>query len=114
MSLAALLTHSATPQRHTPVVGVAGGINKVWNNICPAVALRRQDAKSEIKRRYASDNIIVTHTIFTEYAGMQIGDRFNTDDNLYWMIRGIRERSQIGGMDTFYVYDCEQIKVRAE
>lgn len=113
MSLSSLLTYSATPQRHTPSVDAVGGSRKVWTDLGPAVSLRPQDAKSEIKRRYGSNNLIVTHTIFTEYDGMQIGDRFN-DGQVYWLIRGIRKRRELGGISDFYLYDCEEILVRKE
>lgn len=111
MSLDALLTHTAVPQRKSVTAGIVGGQVPSWSNITTAVACRRQDAKSETKRRYAVDNILVTHTIITEYSGIQVGDRF-VDGSTYWIVKGIQRRSEIGSMDTFYVYDCEQVLMR--
>lgn len=113
MSLSSLLTYSVIPQRHTPTPDGIGGIRKAWTDLGPAVAVRPQDAKSEIKRRYGSDSITVTHTVFTEHDGMQVGDRFN-EGQVYWLIRGIRKRRALGSIGDYFLYDCEEIMVRKE
>jgi len=102
---------SADLQRSTQTDDKSGGIVKTWATYSPGVLVRIQDASASTQRRYAVDNIIVTHTIFTQESRGQRGDRWVSSEGRYFLIRGIEKRRTLGGIETFYVYDCEEVKV---
>lgn len=111
MSLASLLAKdTATLQRRVETAGTSGGIVPSWVDVTASVPGRLEDAKAETKKLYAADNIVVTHTWFTENGNGRIGDRWLSSDGRYIKIAGVRKRRGIGSMSTFYTYDCTEVR----
>jgi len=111
MSLASLLAKdTATLQRPTQAADTSGGLVPTFANLATGVNVRVEDAKSSTVRNYATDGIIVTHTIFTQNGSGAKSDRWITSDGRYMQVQGIRKRRGIGGMDTFYNYDCLELR----
>ena len=105
-----LAADSADLQRSTQTDDKSGGIVKSWATYSTGVPVRIQDASASTQRRYAVDNIIVTHTIFAQESRGQKGDRWIDSAGSYLLIKGVQKRRGIGGIETFYNYDCEEVK----
>ena len=111
MSLDTLLEEmTATLQQKNQTGGSSGGVVNAWSDLATGVPIRKQDAKGEVKRRYESRGLTVTHTIFTQEGRGRSMDRWVVD-GAYYLIRGWRKREGIGGMETFYVYDAEEFLI---
>lgn len=111
MSLQTLLSNdTATLQGSTQTADTSGGIIPVYATITSGVNVRVEDAKSSTQKLYAVDGIVVTHTVFTESAAGAKGYRWVTSDGRNLLIQGIRKRRGIGGMSTFYNYDCLELR----
>jgi len=111
MSLQTLLSRdTATLQRPNQAADTSGGLVPTFVDLATGVNVRVEDAKSSTVRAYATDGIVVSHTIFTENGSGAKSDRWITSDGRYMEIKGIRKRRGIGSMDTFYNYDCLELR----
>lgn len=111
MSLDSMFTNTATLERSAKTSDTSGGIvRSPWTEIAAAVPGQMEDAKSETKRIYAVDNIVVTHTWLTQNSDGYKGDRWLSDDGRYMVIEGVRKRRGKGSIPTFYLYDCKEVR----
>lgn len=117
MSLETLLSNERYDiERATQTAGISGGLNSSYETIFVQVNCRKQDASTTIKAQYAARSVSITHTIFTQQDGLLLGDRFATTSIIttsrqFFIVRGIRKREGIGGIDSFFLYDCEELRI---
>lgn len=117
MSLETLLSgEQYDVERANQSAGISGGLLSEYETVYVAVNCRKQDASTTIKAQYAARSISITHTIFTQQDGLLLGDRFATTSIVttsrqFYVVRGIRKREGIGGIDSFYLYDCEELRI---
>lgn len=115
MSLESLINdRTGTLQAQTITPDSSGGKVPSWADVSGAVSvgIRVQDAKTEVKKAYATKQIVITNTVITQEERGRLGDRWLDSDGVtYYLIRGIRTRRGIGGIDTFYLYDTMEARL---
>ena len=111
MSLDSLIgSNSATLQMQSSTADNSGGMRHTFAATSgqPAAAFI-QDAKADTKKSYASQSIDITSTIITYESRGRAGDRWaDNDGTTYYLIKGIRTLRGIGGIETYYQYDCTE------
>lgn len=108
MSLDTLLEEmTGDLQQKAQTAGTSGGLVTEWTTLASDVPLRKQDAKGEVKRQYESRQITVTHTIITQEGRGRSLDRWLVN-GAYYIIRGLKKREGIGGIESYYLYDAQE------
>lgn len=110
MSLATLCSQSTvTAQTLESTRGDTGGVTNTWSDTYTDVPARVTDADANTQDVFQRMTMVVTHTIYTQQAGIGVGMRI-VESGLYYLVRSVRKLRAIGGIDDYYVIQAEEQK----
>lgn len=111
MSLQSLLSSdSATLERPTITKDSSGGSVRSWTTVDSDVAGRIEDLSAKDQLAYMQKSMVVTHYFTTQNGNGRNGDRWLTSDSRYLLIQGSMKVRGMGGIDTYYEYQCEELR----
>ena len=112
MSLDSLLADDTiVVRRQTVSKDSSGGSTRTRSDREAAIPARVESIGGTQRLQYAQLAIPVTHRVFTRYRGVVNGDIIVTSDNLVIRVTAVNENRGIGGIDTYFEYLGEEIKV---
>lgn len=109
MSLDALLNMSGDVYSASSAQAANAGAIRSAAAKATGLTCRVQDASANQRMVALSLGLVVTHEILTRYGGTVNGDEWRVGGAVYRVV-GVKKRTAIGGMPTFYVIDAAEVR----
>jgi len=108
-TISIMLTDTITVQSPTAETDDSGGwVVTPWILFAEGPG-RVEDASASIRQVWASQGSVVTHTVFTELAGVKPGYRVVTSEGLLLLVEGVESNRGFLSIPTFYTLVCRRV-----